>query len=473
MTRFGWRHGGLTSNAARSMGAHTLTLGASLLTVGVLPWVASVETFGYWNLYILLTSFVYLLSLGLNDGILLRLGGNRFDDLDWPLLSRFLLALCVLAGAMAIVFGLVGARLSTLSPVMVLGISAAIPILLLTSFLSYILLASNRIKQYALSIVVGRVVFILEFLLLLAWGPTLGALIVADMLANASSLIYVAWVCRPLLGGRRTAVRGSVFRRELSGTARAGLTLMIAGITASATMGAVRLVVDAEWGIAVFAGLSLALSAAHLLTSFLQAAATVVFPWLRRIDKTQIRLLHRKMHMLMLIMSLVALSCFFPLRWAMALAFPQYSESVEFLFIVFPVVVYQARIALLVTPFLNALHKVGTLLWVNVLGLIVSLACAVLFGFGLRHLLLTVMSMLLGQGIRMLVGEIIVRRSIGLSWRKPLLFDFLVVALFVVCATALPELLGALGFCAVAALLALSLVVAGQRSKVGPVNSDV
>lgn len=463
MIRLSLRQGGLTSNAARSMAAHMLTLGVSLLTIVILPSVASVETFGYWSLYILLTSFVYLLSFGLNDGILLRLGGGRFEEIDWPLLWRFLATLGVVTISMAILFYMVSARFSFLSPVMTLGVALSIPVLVLNSFFLYILLASHRIGQYTRSIVVGRVVFICLFLGLLALGPAIGSLIIIDLAAKATSLIYVVWSCRQIFGGRRIRVSGRVFRKELLQTASGGLTLMIAGLTAGATMGAVRLVVQAEWGIAVFAGLSLALSAANLLTSFLQAGAAVIFPWLRSIDSSQIRLLHGKMHRLMTIMSMVVLVCFFPMRWVISSAFPEYVESVEFLFVVFPVVIYQARVALLVTPFLNALSKVRTLLWVNVLAFAVSLLLALVFGLGMRHLLLTVMSMLFAQAVRMVVGDLIVKRSLDLAWREPLIVDFAVLVSFIVCATALSELWGALAFLGAAALAGFSVTVRGRR----------
>lgn len=80
----------------------------------LVPKALGVEDYAYWQLFILYSSYVGLALFGIHDGIFLRIGGIKVDDIDWPrvkgefflvLIGQLLLAvaatLAIFAGGLA------------------------------------------------------------------------------------------------------------------------------------------------------------------------------------------------------------------------------------------------------------------------------------------------------------------------------------------------------------------------------------
>lgn len=70
------------TNMSYSLSSNILALLVSSLVILVVPKLLGVKEYGYWQLYLFYTSYVGFTHLGWSDGIYLRLGGEKYDDLD-------------------------------------------------------------------------------------------------------------------------------------------------------------------------------------------------------------------------------------------------------------------------------------------------------------------------------------------------------------------------------------------------------
>ena len=69
-------------NFSCSLGANIILVFIRAIYVFILPKFITVEDFGYWQLYFLYTAFMPFCHLGLVEGIYLRKGGIRYEELD-------------------------------------------------------------------------------------------------------------------------------------------------------------------------------------------------------------------------------------------------------------------------------------------------------------------------------------------------------------------------------------------------------
>ena len=75
--------------------ANLIGLLVSLVAGLIVPKFISDINYGYWQLYILYTSYAGFMHFGLQDGIYLRLGGKNYAELNKGLLHGQLMTLTV------------------------------------------------------------------------------------------------------------------------------------------------------------------------------------------------------------------------------------------------------------------------------------------------------------------------------------------------------------------------------------------
>ena len=61
---------------------------SSCITNLILPKYLGVVAYSYWQLFVFYANFIPLLALGLNDGIYLRYGGEKFETLNFSAITN-------------------------------------------------------------------------------------------------------------------------------------------------------------------------------------------------------------------------------------------------------------------------------------------------------------------------------------------------------------------------------------------------
>lgn len=364
--------GGLARNLSYAIVAQGVGLLSSILTSLVLPKFLGLDDYAYWQLFLLYSSYSGFALLGLNDGIYLRLGGKRYNDLPHEELkaqqlvviaSQLLVALvCFVLIAFS---GFDFNRTLVFVFVVVLGLLGN-----LTQCLRYVFQCTNLTRISSLADLIAKGLFIACMAALLIGGiqnflPFVAGYTVCQGLA----LAYV------LICARRTLAAKAEFTAVLAtciSDIKAGLKIMVAYYADSLIVGFTRMLADWKLGLAVFGKLSLSFSVTNFVLTFIGQVAMVAFPVLKRLGSEGQRdkyLLVRGM--LHIFLPAVYLT-YVPIRVVLGIWLPDYADSFVYLALTMPLCIYNCKASLLFNNYLKMERAEGRLCAINVFTMVLN-----------------------------------------------------------------------------------------------------
>lgn len=157
-----------------------VAISIGILKVLLIPKLLSIEGYGYYQIFILYTSLIGILSFGYIDGIYLKYGGVNFNLLPKDLIRSSFLVYIIISIIISIVcFSILSLGESEKKSIYLLVIINITPILVISYFLN-ICKATDKLKEFSLLYLVDKVIFI-SFLTIL-------------MMANYLSYKSVLWL---------------------------------------------------------------------------------------------------------------------------------------------------------------------------------------------------------------------------------------------------------------------------------------
>ena len=192
--------------------ANILSIIISTALLLIVPRFIDVSNYGYWQLYIFYSSYISYMSLGLTDGAYLRYGGWEYSDLRKPVFVSqywFLVVFDIIANS-AILLYYISIATDT-SKTIVVALTCLTGVLVVPrSLLTFMLQATNRIKEFSIIIILERsIYFILVIAFLMNGVKEFEYLILADVIGKISSVIYSFFVCRELVFGKFESIKMS------------------------------------------------------------------------------------------------------------------------------------------------------------------------------------------------------------------------------------------------------------------------
>lgn len=416
----------------------SVSLVVSGLVTLLVPKLIGVTEFGYWQLYLLYASFVHLPLFGWNEGILLRLGGRRIEDTPrFYYRQQFLCQLIyviVLSGFFAV--GAWESGTERAQQYILFALIAAFPLTNLRLFTQKIFHATKEVSSATKSDIVDRVLFgILGISAVVLTDWDYRGLIAASLSARMVSLLYGLARLRSLSSGASTSVRT---KRQITtglsdsfGNIRVGLSLMLAEMAALLSLGTGRIVVERVWGVATFGQIALGFSIVGLATAVLNSLGVVLFPFLRSLDADRLRSAYRKSRFAISSGVLVSLLALPLVVTALTFWLPQYSEGLDLLVFLFPILLFETRLALLLNSYLKSLWLQKWMLVLNTATLVVGIALTLTASLVVGSLELTVLSITVTSWLRSLLSELIVTRALRTTVLADSSADLILVAIFV------------------------------------------
>lgn len=71
------------TNVTFAFASQGVSLFVSVMMSVIVPKALGVSDYAYWQLFLLISSYVGIGLLGVNDGLYLRLGGKRYGELNY------------------------------------------------------------------------------------------------------------------------------------------------------------------------------------------------------------------------------------------------------------------------------------------------------------------------------------------------------------------------------------------------------
>lgn len=394
-------------NMAYAFGAQSVTLGLSFLMSLVIPKILGVTEYGYWQLFLFYTTYVGFFHFGLTDGIYLKLGGKEYQKLDSRLISSQFWILCFIQVMLMILF-LVFLPISPMERERKIAISAATVYMLfanLTWYIGYIFQATNRIKTYALSVIIDRAVFFVIVISTIFFSGLQAAFFIYTyVFAKILALVYSVLNSREVIGFHVLPPKQGF--AEAWDSIKIGINLTISNVSSIFTLGIGRAIVDYLWGIEAFGKFSLALSLTNFFLAFIRQISLVLFPTLRRAESEQINYFYDLSRRLLGIILPLVLVIYTPIKFLLGLWLPQYKESLRYLALLLPLCTFDGKMQLLCNTFFKVLRKERFLLHVNLISLGISTVLAVIGGFGVHNINFILIGMVISIAFRSVFSEI-------------------------------------------------------------------
>lgn len=422
-------------NFVYAFGAQCISMLASLTVTFIVPSLIGVTEFAYWQLFLTYVTYVNISRLGLMDGLYLRLGGKKYEELDYDLLSlerrvfimfQTFVAICVLAGVLLL--DLEGDRTFVL-----VACCVCIVIINANNFLGYILQAVNLTRRYSVSVILQNVMWFVAVLVILVLKIySYKVIIVMYILGHVCGGIYLAWHAKEIVKHRKADLK-AVFI-DIKENISCGIKLMVATYAGNLIISSARMIIDAAWGVEVFGYFSFSLTLANVFLTFINQVSIVVFPALRRVKSEKQHDAYYLMRNVLSLLLPVVMLGYLPITIIVHFILPQYEQSLVYLPIFLPICTFDGKMQMMCTTFFKSLRKETMLLWINLCTLAGSIGLACVGAFIVRNVEFVAYSILVVIAARSIVSELILGHMMKNDIRKELVQEIGLVIIFVVLA---------------------------------------
>lgn len=403
----------------------------SVITVIIVPKFLGIKQYSYWQLYIFYLTYIGILGIGWSDGIYLKVGGYKYDELNKPLIVSQFWLMTIVEIIFSLIFILITHNFihndDKIYILTVTGISGFF--IIMRSLFYYVLEGTNRIKEYALINFLDRILyFTFTITALLINSESYKPLILVDMIAKGITVIVAICFCKDIVFGKFISINKGV--NKAISYINSGIKLMLANIASTLIIGIVRWGIENQWNIETFGKVSLTLSISNLLMVFVNSIGIVMFPMLRRTSNKRLSSVYIQLRTLIMVPLLAMLIFYYPIKVILSAWLPQYVESLNYMALLFPMCVFESKMSMLINTYLKTLRKEKWILLVNLTTLVLSIivtGCTVLL---MHNLNLAVTSIVVLLAFRCIFAEILLSRYMKIDVYKDIVLEFFLVVVF-------------------------------------------
>lgn len=422
-------------NFSYTLATNLISLFISLLIVLIVPKLIGVEDYGFWQLYLFYASYVAFLHFGWTDGLYLRYGGKKYRDLDNRLLFSQFYMLVVMQLIIALLIIIISFMyIKEENRMFIMGMTVICMIITnARSFPLFILQATNRIKSYARIVLIGQLIYCFMMILFLLVGyRDFKMLILADILGRVISLFYSMYCCKDIVFQKISNFYFST--KEVKKNINVGIKLMFAYIASLLIIGVVRFGIERSWDVSTFGKVSLTLSISKFIMIFINALGIVLFPVLRRTNENKLPAIYTTFRDALMVILFGLLLGYYPIKSLLTAWLPHYSDSLIYFTILFPMIIFEGKTALLINTYLKTMRKERFMLIVNLITLVFSIISTILTVVLLRNLTLTILSIVILLAFRSILAEIFLSRRLNITIAKDVCLELFMASAFILTA---------------------------------------
>ncbi len=332
--------------------ANIISLLGSIASGFLLPKIFNIEEYGYYKIFTLYLSYAGVLHFGFLDGILLKISGKKYDDLDkqkfkkitwFYVMFQFIVCLCasfmllmVVSQYHYIIFFLGLCFFSTN----------------LITYFQFISQATMRFNEFSIVKIVTSLLTFFSICFLYGINIFYGSEIKSKFYIliftsiNWSILIYYLYKYRTIVFGKITCDNSVI--KDIINFFKNGFVLTISYQILQIILNLDRQFVSVAFSISEYAVYSFAYSLISMVTTVISAISLVLFPTLKQVNReTAIKILPKSL-LSVEVFVLACLGGYFPLAKIIEIFLPEYMASLEYLIILFPGLVISSCITIVI-----------------------------------------------------------------------------------------------------------------------------
>lgn len=421
------------SNLMFAFGAQAIAMVSSMLISLVLPKLLGVEEFSYWQLFIFYSTYVGMFHFGLSDGLYLKYGGTKIQDMDKNLIGSQIRFMVIWQTAIcAILLAVLPFYIKEQMRMFVwIIVCLYLVIMNLMAVLGYIFQAGNETKLYSISNMISKLLFIAFIVAsIIIKNKNVKTFLVFYLVAQGVATLFSIYKGRQFIFCKWIGLKNVI--KETFGNMKIGINMTISVIASSLILGFGRAFVDSHWSITAFGIFSLAISLTNFILQFIQQVSMVMFPALRQVgdeQKTEIYLLLRKN---IGIIFCGALIFYAPVRYILLLWLPNYAESLSYLAIILPICVFDGKMQMLYNTYLKVLRKERQMLYINLVSCAISFFLCLISTYILNSIIAVVFAMIISIAVRSIIASCYLSKSMNMEMEKNLFIEIALCSAFII-----------------------------------------
>ncbi|MDD7282123.1 oligosaccharide flippase family protein [Floccifex sp.] len=349
-------------NVLQVMTSRGIMLVSEILLGFVVPKILGVTGYGYLKTYSLYTAYTALLHFGFVDGILLKFAGQNYEDLDKKkirTLSMFFIEMQIVIGILLLLI----CKFFVPSELKFIGYMLSINtfVINLTSYYQYISQATQRFKELSTrNILIAICKILLVCCLVLVYKNTGNYVsyklyIVFINIIEFSLMLWYVITYRDITFGRKEKLVDC--KNLIAGCFRNGFALTIAYQVSHLVFMLDRQFVSILYTAETFAIYSFAYSLVSVCTKIISTLSTVLFPMLKQMSEESALKYFSDSISMMLILSGLVLTGYYPLTWFIKFFLPAYVDSLIYLRVILPALLLSCCISVLMFTFYKVINK--------------------------------------------------------------------------------------------------------------------
>jgi O-antigen/teichoic acid export membrane protein len=402
-----------------------------LLTI---PKVIGVTEYGYFQYYTLLTTYLFVLHFGWIDGIYLRYGGLTYNELDSHIFSQ------QFWGFFIFCFAQITLYLTLLNNISLeynkyfifLYVILSIIFVLPKTFISIVLQATNRMKEYSVLLIIERIFYAIILVVMLICGVTsFKILLLADLAGKLFSLIYGIKCCYNIVFTYPIYRNNSfvVIKDNIS----AGIFLVLSNLCSMFTTGIMQFFIENRWNIETFSKISLTFNISRMIMLIINSISVVMFPLIKNVRQEELENLYVRIRKATMIILMSILIFYYPLRSILTIWLPQFSDSFRYVALLLPMCIFESKSVMLVNTYLKVLRKENVLFTVNLIIVIMSVLFSFIMVYIISSLELAILSITILLMIKSIFLEYFITKFMPVKITKEIIIEFLIVSIFMIC----------------------------------------
>lgn len=333
---------GLVKNIINLMISNLISLMISVLSSFITPVILGHDGYGYYKIFSLYTTYVPLLHIGFIDGILIRNAGKTIEDISFKKFRTYTLFLLIFELFLSIVMIIFACLINIPQINREIIIAIAIYSFLLNA-LTYFQFFSKCIMRFSELASIARLQsFINLFFLLLAlylYKFTAFNVNVTYYMFYMNFAVFIL-LCyylvrykKIILGERKTLA--SQFK-NIRVFFRVGFAIMISYQITMVMVNADNQFISMFFKVSEYGKYAFAYSLAALLLTVFNAVSSVMLPYMKKVGKSAVVSNHDSNMAVMNAIVFFVIASYYPIAWIVNNFIASYSESVQYLSVVFP-----------------------------------------------------------------------------------------------------------------------------------------
>ena len=333
---------GFVKNIINLMISNLISLMISVLSSFITPVILGHDGYGYYKIFSLYTTYVPLLHMGFIDGILIRNAGKKIEDISFKKFRTYTLFLLIFELFLSIVMSIFACLINIPQINREIIIAIAIYSFLLNA-LTYFQFFSKCIMRFSELASIARLQsFINLFFLLLAlylYKFTAFNVNVTYYMFYMNFAVFIL-LCyylirykKIILGERKTMA--SQFK-SIRVFFRVGFAIMISYQITMVMVNADNQFISMFFKVSEYGKYAFAYSLAALLLTVFNAVSSVMLPYMKKAGKSAVVSNHDSNMAVMNAIVFFVIASYYPISWIVNNFIASYSESVQYLSIVFP-----------------------------------------------------------------------------------------------------------------------------------------